>query len=131
MARVKCIICNEMVQYKVLRRHYFWNHLQLKPFQCKHCSFKSTSPFRIFNPHYKQAHGDGNVGNVCDVKPVMDTISIIEKFEQKNGLDFGNPLYKIPSRKRKDQYSTKNYRFFGAFGENLKHFLDFYRRTDF
>ena len=99
---MKCFICGEQMKGKVLRRHLWSKHLQLKPFKCKHCEFTSISQFRIYNQHYKKEHGNGEIGTFDDVEPIVEAIRAIEEFEQKNQLDLGPSLLEKPiMRKRK------------------------------
>ena len=107
---MQCFICGEHMKGKVLRRHLWSKHLQLKPFKCKHCEFTSISQFRIYNQHYKKEHanGDNNTGTFDDVEPVLEAVQAIEDFERKNKLNLGPSLLEKPVMKKRKLLKTEN-----------------------
>ena len=84
-AKHECFLCGEVAPRDVyLRNHIISVHLELKPYQCKHCSFTSALPDKIYNGHYKRIHGEGKVGTKQDVVAIPEVLKVIGEFEKVN-----------------------------------------------
>ena len=84
-AKYSCFLCGETTPKDVyLRNHIISVHLKLKPYKCVHCSFTSYMPDKVYNGHFRNIHGNGEMGTVDDVIVLPDVLEVLEEFEREN-----------------------------------------------
>ena len=84
-AKYTCFLCGESTPKDIyLRNHIISVHLKLKPYKCVHCPFTSYMPDKVYNGHYRNIHGNGEMGTIKDVEAMPDVLEALEEFEQEN-----------------------------------------------
>ena len=91
--KAMCFICQETLSHadKTLRMHIYSNHLGLKPFKCKFCTFTSYTKHKIGAIHLKKHHGNIDWSQ-DDIEFLQDVMQMIDDFERKHSLQIGMPM---------------------------------------
>ena len=107
-ARYTCFLCGETTPKDAyLRNHIISVHLKLKPYKCMHCPFTSYMADKVYNGHYRNMHGNGEMGSVNDVEALPDVLEVLEEFERENQNNLGTVSMMLPPLESFDTLKVK------------------------